>query len=115
MYCMSYVIRQGDTLYTISRHFNIPVDAIIVANPFVNIYNLQVGEVICIPSAIPQNNYTDFTTYTVEEGDTLGSVLSKNGANLADLMKLNQVGEIFLLPGSTLKIPNFEGNEEETM
>lgn len=104
MYCIYYVIKEGDTLYSISRSYNVPLDAIIMANPFVNVYNLQIGEVICLP-CVPHNNDTNFTTYLVEEGDTLGSVVQKNGANLADLMELNDINSISLMPGSTLQVP----------
>ncbi|MDF2944994.1 MAG: hypothetical protein K0S01_3852 [Herbinix sp.] len=105
MYCINYVIRPGDSLYSISRHFNIGLDVIMAANPLVNLYNLIVGETICIPVSVPQNNYTNVTTYLVEDNDTLGSVLDKNSINLADLVEHNDLNQIFLLPGMTLQVP----------
>lgn len=44
-----YVIRPGDTLYGISKKFNTNINYILVANPNINLYNLQVGEVIIVP------------------------------------------------------------------
>ena len=44
-----YTVKQGDTLYTIGQHFNVSVQAIMNANQGVDPYNLQVGQVICIP------------------------------------------------------------------
>jgi peptidoglycan endopeptidase LytF len=44
-----YTIVAGDTLYSLAKKFNTTVDAIIAANPGINPYNLQVGQVICIP------------------------------------------------------------------
>ena len=111
MFCINYVIKQGDTLYSLSRHYNVPVDTIIVANPFINVYNLRVGDIICIPVSIPNNNYSSYTTYLIEEGDTLGSVLAKNGINLADLMVYNHMNEIYLEPGMTLQVPIIDENE----
>ena len=105
MYCINYVIQNGDTLYSISRQFNIGLNAIIDANPLVNVYNLRVGETICIPVSVPSNQYTQVTTYTVREGDTLGSILENNAVSLADLMQRNPLNEIFLLPGSVIQIP----------
>ena len=112
MYCINYVIRKGDTLYGISRHYNIPVEAIINANPFINVYNLEVGEVLCLPVGVPQNMYTNFTTYLVEAGDTLGSIIERNGMNLADLIELNDMNSIYLEPGTILQIPIIDDSED---
>jgi FOG: LysM repeat len=105
MYCIHYVIKEGDTLYRISRHFKIDLKAIIDANPLVNVYSLIAGTTICIPVSVPQNRYTHYTTYLVKEEDTLGKILNENNINLADLMQLNQLEDIYLSPGTTLRIP----------
>jgi LysM repeat protein len=114
MYCINYVVKKGDTLYSISRHFNVSLNAIMAANPLVNVYNLMVDEVLCIPVSVPQNNYTTDTTYMVEEEDTLGSVLDKNSINLADLMEFNDLYQVYLLPGTTLQVPIMGEEESET-
>ena len=44
-----HVIEQGDTLYLLGRRYRVSVSSIMYANPFVNIYNLQVGDELCIP------------------------------------------------------------------
>lgn len=51
-YCngTKYVIQKGDTLYSISRRYNVPLALVLRANPYVDVYNLQAGDVICIPS-----------------------------------------------------------------
>lgn len=105
MYCINYVVQNGDTLYSISRQFHIGLDVIIDANPLVDIYNLRAGEVICIPVSVPSNQYTQVITYIVREGDSLGNILESNAVSLADLMQRNPVNEIYLLPGSTIQIP----------
>ena len=50
-YCngMVHVIKPGDTLYQISRYYRIPMAMLLRANPYVDVYNLQVGQEICIP------------------------------------------------------------------
>ena len=113
MYCMNYVIRKGDTLYTISRQFHVSLSEIIKANPLVNVYNLMLGETICIPVSTPSSQTVNFISYSVKEGDTLGSLLTNYGANLADLMQLNTLDQIYLLPGSTLQVPVTEEGESE--
>lgn len=104
MFCIYYEIKQGDTLYSISRRYNVDLNAIIMANPFINVYNLRVGDVICLP-CVPQNRYMNYTTYMVEDGDTLGSIIEKTGVNLADLMEVNDINSISLMPGTTVIVP----------
>lgn len=48
-YCMAHVIRPGDTLYKLSREYGVKVSALMMANPFVDIYNLRIGDELCIP------------------------------------------------------------------
>lgn len=50
-YCngMVHVIKQGETLYQLSRRYRVPLALILRANPYVDVYNLQVGQEICIP------------------------------------------------------------------
>ncbi len=113
MFCTNYVIKKGDTLYSISRQTNVPVSAIINANPFINVYSLQVGEVICVPVGVPMNEYTGTITYTVKEGDTLGSILNQFQIAIGDLMQLNDVNKVYLLPGTTMVVPVNEPEEYE--
>jgi LysM repeat protein len=111
MYCINYVVKQGDTLYRISRHFNVALDVIMSANPLVDVYNLRIGDIICIPVSVPGNNYTHYTTYLVEDEDTLGSLLDKHSINLADLLEFNDSYQVYLLPGTTLQVPITEEGE----
>ncbi|MHB8130035.1 MAG: LysM peptidoglycan-binding domain-containing protein [Mobilitalea sp.] len=111
MYCINYVIKKGDTLYSISRHFSVGIDAIMTANPLIDLYNLMIGEEICIPVSVPQNNYTNYTTYLVEEEDTLGSVLNKHSINLADLLEFNELNDVYLMPGMTIQVPIIDEGE----
>lgn len=50
-YCngMMYTIKEGDTLYAISMKYQVPLSVLLRANPYVDVYNLQVGETICVP------------------------------------------------------------------
>lgn len=54
-----YSIKQGDTLYSISMKYKVPLALLLRANPYVDVYNLQVGETICIPTKRknPQHPY----------------------------------------------------------
>lgn len=48
-----YVVQENDTLYGISRRFEIPLAWLINANEDDDIYNLYVGKRICIPNRDP--------------------------------------------------------------
>jgi LysM repeat protein len=44
-----HIVAQGETLYAISRQYNVPVDAITAANPGVETAGLKIGQVLNIP------------------------------------------------------------------
>lgn len=58
-YCNGYThtIKEGDTLYEISKMHNVPLALLLRANPYVDVFNLQVGDTICIPGE-PADNET---------------------------------------------------------
>ena len=47
----SYVVREGDTFYSIARAFNVTIQRLITANPGINPNNIYNGLVLCIPIA----------------------------------------------------------------
>lgn len=49
--CMGFLhtIEAGDTLYKLGKKYQVRVTALIFANPYVDVYNLQIGDQICIP------------------------------------------------------------------
>ena len=49
----AHTVEKGDTLYRIGKRYNVRVSALIYANPYLDIYNLQVGDQICIPKLRP--------------------------------------------------------------
>lgn len=56
-----YAIRPGDTLYGIAAQFNVPMEAILAANPGLYPYNLLVGQIIMIPTTY----YPRYPSYPV--------------------------------------------------
>jgi len=52
-YCdgVTHTIKKGDTLYEISRKYNVPLALLLRANPYVDVFNLRVGDTICVPAA----------------------------------------------------------------
>ncbi len=49
----THTIEPGDTLYKLSRRYHVRVSALLFANPYVDIYNLQIGDELCIPRVQP--------------------------------------------------------------
>lgn len=61
---LTYTIKQGDTIYKIARTYSTTTDAILIANPQIDINNLNIGEEIIVPfgSVVPTNiSYTSQT------------------------------------------------------
>ena len=53
---MIHVIEKGDTLYRLGNQYHVSVGQLMFANPFVNVYNLQIGDELCIPISIQPRN-----------------------------------------------------------
>lgn len=81
-----HVIKQGDTLYRLAKQYDVKLFDIMRLNPYVNVYNLQIGDEICIPVSDTWNR----KTYVVNEGDTLGDVLNAFHTTFDDLVRENK-------------------------
>lgn len=108
MNCINYVIQPGDTLYNLSRQFNVPIDLIMAANPYINVYNLQVDEVICIP--LIGLNEDDYTTYRLDNEEQLRDLLDRFGITLEEFYEFNNIEEF--QPGMNIMGPMVEDFEE---
>lgn len=95
----SVEVQKGDTLYSLSKKYEIPLRSIIDANNLQAPYTLNIGQVLHLP--IRQ-------THTVEKGDTLYSISRKYNVDVTSLSKLNglkapyaiNVGQVLALPGN---------------
>lgn len=99
-----YTIKKGDTLYALSRKFRVPLARILRANPYIDIYNLKIGDQICIPKC-PDCNPFYLMTYVIKVDESLLDVLNRFGIELEDLLKFNNLNGIMIQPGSKLQIP----------
>lgn len=97
-------IKKGDTLYKLSRFYGVTLESMMESNPNVNVYNLQIGDHLCIP--IQDEDINPNFTYRVQRGDTLNSLLKQFNLTFEDLLKYNQQlrpfpleeGEVIYLP-----------------
>jgi len=111
-----YTIQAGDTFTSIAAKFGTSAQNIQAANPGVNPNNLQVGQVIKIPSGSTQRPPPPPPQgkYTIQAGDTFTSIAAKFGTSAQDIQAANpgvnpnnlQVGQVINLPsGGTQRPP----------
>lgn len=104
-----YTIKSGDTLYKISRAYNVSVRDIMNANLNVDVYNLQVGETICIPRMMKPCRKGDITII-LQENDTLTTILTKYDISYYTLKQANpSVNLLRFRVGQKLCIPQKKG------
>jgi murein DD-endopeptidase MepM/ murein hydrolase activator NlpD len=95
----SYVLRRGDTLYRVSRRFDVPVTVLQAYNGIKNPSQLREGGTVVIPES-----------YTVRKGDTLYGIARERGVVLGELAKLNGIGSLeTLVVGRKLYLPAAAG------
>lgn len=44
-----HVVKRGDTMYKIAKMYHVSLWELMYENPFVNVYQLQPGDEICVP------------------------------------------------------------------
>ena len=102
----TYVVKRGDTLYSIARNFNTTVDRLRLLNNLTS-DTLTVGQVLKLDEEVditPDPNNGD--AYTVKPGDTLYKIASEFNTTVAELIDLNNLSSTILSTGQTLLIPN---------
>lgn len=102
-----YKIKQGESLYTISKKLGVSMDTLISLNTMENAHNLGEGRRIIVPNL-------QGILYTVKKNDTLDGISAKYKINIADILDANDLtdteivrteifeGEMLFLPGAQL-------------
>ncbi len=93
-----HVVETGETIYSISKKYQIPVTTLINENGITNPGNLVVGQTIVII-------YPDIT-YTVQNGDYLIGIAAKYDVSVMQLLRNNPflADRTYLIPGETIVI-----------
>jgi LysM repeat protein len=97
-------VEAGDTLYQIALRIGTTVAELERLNPGIDPYNLQIGQVLCLPNEPP---CPSGVYWQVAPGDTLYSIARATGTTVEKLLELNphvdpynlQVGQNICLPG----------------
>lgn len=107
-----HIVASGDTLYRISKKYDVRLSDIMKANPYINVYNLQIGDEICVPTSPmdrprpPRPEPPKEKVYTVEAGDTLMDVLEEFKTDYETLAKFNEdLENLPLQPGLVVRMP----------
>ena len=101
-----YKVQKGDTLYGISKQFDVPVETIKRVNNLSN-DRISVGQQLQIPTT------TTTTTYTVVKGDTLYKIANQYNTTVDELIELNKLTSTALSIGQKLIVP-IENNSPDS-
>ena len=120
----TYIVKKGDTLYSISRRYELTVAELRTANNLSENDVLQAGQKLTIPSAditnaaalsaVPEKKGNvpvseiakNAETYTVQKGDTLYSIARRYDIKLYDLLSINNMAnDAVIKVGQHIKVP----------
>ena len=127
-----YQVQKGDTLYSISRKYQITVAELRTANNLKDSDVLKAGQRLVIPTAdistaaaLSSSNKQEETkttkksetsVYTVQKGDTFYSLARKNGMTVPELLALNDLdSNAVLKTGQKLKVRKSENVSKEVV
>ncbi|MFP4487864.1 MAG: LysM peptidoglycan-binding domain-containing protein [Bacteroidales bacterium] len=113
-----HVLKKGESVYSLSRRYDVPEDKIIEANPGINIYDMPVGTELAIPKKQFREQTQYFQTdepgiilHRVQEGENYASLSRKYNVSVRDIRRVNK-GLLFPKEGEVLRIPVVEEEEE---
>lgn len=94
---LEHFVRDGDTVYAISRRYGVSIRDIIIANKLNPPYLLQVGQQILLPIS---------RRHTVIPGDTILNIALHYRVAMSELVRVNSLREPYtIVVGDQLKIP----------
>lgn len=99
---INYIVKAGDTLYSLAQKYCTTIDAIMHASGIISSY-LSIGQHLVIPNECDNTN--SGRTYIVQPGDTLYSLARRYGSTVDAIMRANGLTSIFLKVGQLLTIP----------
>ena len=108
-----YVVKPGDSLYSIANRFGITINELKAANNLTSNI-LSIGQQLIIPRkttpeiTLPEN----YNVYIVKKGDTLYSIATQYGISVNDLIEFNQLTTTGLTIGQQLLIPYQSSTED---
>ncbi|MDR2695188.1 MAG: LysM peptidoglycan-binding domain-containing protein [Deltaproteobacteria bacterium] len=104
-----YVVKAGDTVYSIARSHGTDVESVLRANRLAAPQQLRAGQTLRIagvrPPAPAAGGAGNAGTHRVQAGDTVYSIARKYNVPPQDLMRANKMNEATMLrPGDTIRV-----------
>lgn len=106
-----YVVKRGDTLYSISQQFNTTVDNLIKINNLTN-NTLSIGQQLQIPNINDDKEILDYDIYIVKKGDSLWKISKEYNIPIPELININNLDNLTLNINQQLLVPKTNHNEE---
>ncbi|MEZ4707165.1 MAG: LysM peptidoglycan-binding domain-containing protein [Caldilineaceae bacterium] len=102
-----YIVQPGDQLFAIAERFGVATADIISANGIQNPGLLRIGQRLIIPGITElQAAAASGRLHTVQPGEGLGQIAAYYGVTIADIARLNNLGNVEIIyPGQELIIP----------
>ena len=105
----TYTVKNGDSLWKIANQFGITINQLKSANNLIS-DNLQIGQVLTIPSSNSNPVTPGGNTYTVKNGDSLWKIANQFGITINQLKSANNLISDNLQIGQVLTIPSSNSN-----
>lgn len=100
------IVEKGDSLYTLSRRYEVPLRDLIAANNLSPPYTIEPGQRLILPAA---------RQYIVKRGDTLSGIAKMFGVDSSELTRLNSIPPPYNVQvGQPLRLPGGNGGGEPT-
>ena len=101
------IAKNGDTLYKISRQYDVSLKELMYKNDFNDAEKIIEGEVVILPQKNNSLNRKDQNiTYKVVEGDTLYKIARNYNINVKDIISINNLDNKSLLrPDQIIILP----------
>ena len=107
----NYVVKKGDSLYSIANTYNTTVDELKKINNLKSNI-LQIGQIL----SLPQISSSDINqTYIVQKGDNLYKIASSFNTTVDELKKINNLSSNLLQIGQILQLTNVVDNNIYTV
>ncbi|MCD8298601.1 MAG: LysM peptidoglycan-binding domain-containing protein [Opitutae bacterium] len=108
----TYVVKKNDSLWVISRKFNVSIEAICEANGITKNQTLRAGKKLIIPASGTGIKETrenaavaEGEIYIVQKGDALSTIARRKGTTVAKLKEANHLSNDNIRIGQKLIIP----------
>ena len=100
---IEHIVKKGETIYGISRQYNIPLDLIYRENPSAK-HGIKAGQTLILPQS-KESVESKYLYYKIKQGDTLYSLAKQYNTTVEDILKANSgLSEKNFRSGETIRI-----------